>query len=186
MSAGAEIASTPDAQTIRVIIVGAGLGGLACALACRQGEHPLDVTLLERSEELLPLGAGIQLPPNATRVMAHFGLTEKLKRAGAITVEGHTLRRYRDGHIVIRKPLGTQAIATYGAEWMADYQNLLLGEAIDAGARLIKNAEVVNIESSEIDDAVVLKDGRRFHADMIIGADGKHALVRKHASITVS
>lgn len=56
----------------------------------------------------------------------------------------------------------------------ADYQNLLLGEATDAGARLVKNAEVVNIESGETDDMVVLKDGRRFHGDMIIGADGKH------------
>lgn len=76
------------------------------------------MTILERSEELLPVGAGIQLPPNATRVMAHFGLVEKLKRAGAITVEGHTLRRYRDGHEIVRKPLGGQAAAIYGAEWM--------------------------------------------------------------------
>lgn len=77
------------------------------------------MTILERSEELLPVGAGIQLPPNATRVMAHFGLMEKLKQAGAITVEGHTLRRYRDGHIVVQKPLGNKATATYGAEWMS-------------------------------------------------------------------
>ena len=76
------------------------------------------MTILERSEELLPVGAGIQLPPNATRVMAHFGLMEKLKGAGAITVEGHTLRRYQDGHTVVRKPLGNHAAATYGAEWM--------------------------------------------------------------------
>lgn len=91
---------------------------MACAIACRRSEHPLDVTILERSEELLPVGAGIQLPLNATRVMAHFGLAEKLKRAGAITVEGHMLRRYRDGHKVVRKPLGNQAAAAYGAEWM--------------------------------------------------------------------
>ncbi|CDM34512.1 Monooxygenase, FAD-binding [Penicillium roqueforti FM164] len=170
MSAEIDVPSTLDAQAIRVIIVGAGLGGLACAIACRRGEHPLDVTILERSEELLPVGAGIQLPPNATRVMAHFGLIEKLKRAGAITTEGYTLRRYRDGHTVAQKPLVIHR---------ADYQALLLEEATNAGAHLVKNAEVVSIESCPAVDMVVLKDGRRFHPDMIIGADGLWSTMRE-------
>lgn len=56
---------------------------------------------------------------------------------------------------------------------------MLLEEATDAGARLVKNAEVVSIESGQADDIVVLEDGRRFHADMVIGADGKHAWIRR-------
>jgi salicylate hydroxylase len=103
---------------LHVVIVGAGLGGLAAAIACRRGSPPLEVTILERSPEILSIGAGIQLPPNATRVMAHFGLLEKMKEVGAITMEQHTLRRYSDGKVVIEKPLGDRMKELYGAEWL--------------------------------------------------------------------
>lgn len=68
----------------------------------------------------------------------------------------------------------------------ADYQNLLLEKATDAGARLVRSAEVISVESGETDDMVVLKDGRRFYADMIIGADGKYAFIRKNTPTTLS
>ena len=54
------------------LIIGAGIGGLSCALAlARQGWN---VELFERSESLSEVGAGLQLGPNATRVLADWGV----------------------------------------------------------------------------------------------------------------
>ncbi|RFU30914.1 hypothetical protein B7463_g5419, partial [Scytalidium lignicola] len=172
-----------DKEGLHVVIVGAGLGGLACALECRRGNPSLEVTVLERSPEILPIGAGIQLPPNATRVMRHFGLLEKLKEVGAVTMQRHTLRRYSDGEVIVEKPLGERVREIYGAEWLAEYQNLLLEEAQNAGARILKNAEVIGVDTNFDGDCgnctVLLKDGRNIRADVVIGADGLWSRLRE-------
>lgn len=100
------------------MIVGAGLGGLACAIACRQTMPACEVTVFERVPEIEPLGTGIHIPPNACRVMHHLGLVEKLKEAGAYVVQDFTLRRYKDGKIIVEKPLGERVRTEYGAEWL--------------------------------------------------------------------
>lgn len=100
------------------MIVGAGLGGLACAIACRRTKPPCEVTVVERVPEIDPIGTGIHIPPNACRVMHHFGLVEKLKEAGAYPVQDFTLRRYKDGRVIVEKPLGERVNREYGAEWL--------------------------------------------------------------------
>ncbi|KAH8819142.1 putative salicylate hydroxylase, partial [Xylogone sp. PMI_703] len=168
-----------DHKSLHVVIVGAELGGLTCALACRQGNLLLAVTILERAPDMLPVGAGIQLPPNATRIISHLGLLEKMKESGAITMEQYTLRRYSDGRVVVEKPLGDRMREIYGAEWLvihrAEYQNLLLEEALNAGACLLKNAEVVGV-GSESNAGVTAEAALRKAADIIIGADGSKPL----------
>lgn len=101
-----------------MVIVGAGLGGLACAIACRRSKKPCDVTVVERVPEMIAIGSGIHIPPNACRVMHHFGLVEQLKSAGGYVVQDFTLRRYKDGNIIVEKPLGERVKREYGAEWM--------------------------------------------------------------------
>ena len=106
-------------DSIHVVVVGGGLGGIACALACRRCDPPIAVTVLERATELVPVGAGIQLPPNAARIMKSFGLLDKLQGDGqAVVVEEHVLRNYATGEIITRKPLGQRAREVYGANWM--------------------------------------------------------------------
>jgi salicylate hydroxylase len=105
-------------KTLHVVIVGAGLGGLACAIACRRAKQPCDVTVIERVPEMIAIGSGIHIPPNACRVMQHFGLVEQLKSAGGYIVQDFTLRRYKDGNIIVEKPLGERVKYEYGADWM--------------------------------------------------------------------
>jgi len=50
--------------------------------------------------------------------MHHFGLVEKLKEAGAYPVQDFTLRRYKDGRVIVEKPLGERVNREYGAEWL--------------------------------------------------------------------
>ena len=100
------------------MVVGGGLGGLSCAIACGRAKPPIAVTIVERAPEILAIGAGIHIPPNACRVMNHFGLVPKLKQAGGYLVQDFTLRRYQNGEVLAEKPLGERMEREYGAEWM--------------------------------------------------------------------
>ncbi|KAJ9659533.1 hypothetical protein H2198_003109, partial [Neophaeococcomyces mojaviensis] len=84
-------------KPFKVLIVGCGLGSLSCAIACRMGG--LDVQILEKAAKILPVGAGIQIPPNATKVLQHYGLEDALIEGGAVRVEARHLRRYSDGKL---------------------------------------------------------------------------------------
>lgn len=108
------------ANNLHIAIVGAGIGGLTCALACRRANPPLNVTIFEKTSEILTIGAGIHIPPNAFRELARLGLADKLRAAGGYEVDNFTLRRYEDGRLLARKPLNVnrRAKEVFGAEWM--------------------------------------------------------------------
>ncbi|KAJ5620921.1 salicylate hydroxylase [Penicillium lagena] len=161
---------------INVAIVGAGIGGLTCAIACRRANRALQVTVIERTPEVLTIGAGIHIPPNASRILAEFGLLEKLKEAGGYQPDFFRLRRYSDGRAIAEKPLKTRTVTEYGAEWIAihrgDYQRVLMEEASALGVRIMTGAEVVDIvRAPSGQQNVVLKDGSCLGVDVVIGAD---------------
>ncbi|KAF7590660.1 hypothetical protein BBP40_002552 [Aspergillus hancockii] len=162
---------------MKVIIIGAGLGGLTCAIACRR--ENLDVTVLERAEELLPVGAGIQIPPNGARVLQELGLMDQVLAKGAI-VESMDLRRYKDGRTITSMPCGETVVREYGAPWIiihrADYLQILSDEARRLGAeiRFRTTLKDVDFESTE----AVVEGGERIEGDAIIGADGLWSKVR--------
>ncbi|PNP49029.1 hypothetical protein THARTR1_10240 [Trichoderma harzianum] len=117
--------------------------------------------------------------------MEQYGLLEKLKEAGAVVMQNHTLRRYSTGEVIVNKPLGARAKQIYGAEWMvihrADYQKLLLQQAQELGAEIRTGAEFAGVSSGdEVEEGkkqqenvcLVLKDGQRVYGDAVIGADG--------------
>ncbi|KAJ5121313.1 uncharacterized protein N7515_009274 [Penicillium bovifimosum] len=163
---------------MKVIIVGGGLGGLACAIACRR--ESIEVEVLERSKELHELGAGIQIPPNGSRIMRDFGLLPQLLEKGS-QVQEVDFRRYKDGHLLRSMPFGDDITEEFGAPWViihrVDYHRILLDEAVRLGAVLVLGAEVVDISTEE--PAVLLADGRRISADVVIGADGQMSTARK-------
>lgn len=106
-------------QDLHIAIVGAGIGGLTCAIACRRMDENLKVTVLERSAEALPLGAGIHIPPNAARVLAHLGFLDRVKKeAAGYQLDRFVLHRYEDGQILAEKPVMGRVEREYGAEWM--------------------------------------------------------------------
>ncbi|KAJ5661452.1 uncharacterized protein N7477_009068, partial [Penicillium maclennaniae] len=164
--------------TMRAIIVGAGLGGLTCAISSRQ--QGIDVVILERSPEVREVGAGIQIPPNGTRVMRDLGLLPQLLKKGS-QVQDVDFRRYKDGRILRSMPFGDDITQDFGAPWVLihriDYHRILLDEAIRLGAVLMLGAEVenVSVEAPE----VILTDGRKLSADVLIGADGQWSTIRK-------
>ena len=96
---------------MRIAIVGAGLGGLAAAIALERDGH--DVTVFEQASELGEIGAGIQLSPNATRVLASFGLLDAVGEVAVRPVTGD-LRRWQDGSPLVSQPLGDEVARTPG------------------------------------------------------------------------
>jgi len=115
-----------------VIIAGAGIGGLTAALAlARSGFRAL---VLERAERLEETGAGIQLSPNATRILVSLGLADRLRphvvAPAAIRVLGA-----RSGREIVRIPLGREATQRYGAPYWVVHRGDLQAVLSDAAVQ---------------------------------------------------
>jgi salicylate hydroxylase len=171
------------ASSRTVIIAGAGIGGLTAALTVAR--HGYRVVLLEQAERLEETGAGIQLSPNASRVLIALGLRERLASHVAAPEE-LTVANARTGRVLARAPLGAAAEQRYGAPyWIihrGDLQSALL-EAVEA------NPDIVLRLGSRVDDFAIHRNGvtvaahsRREtveeHGLALVGADGLWSRLR--------
>jgi len=171
------------AQTPHAVIAGAGVGGLTAAIALARAG--LQVTLLERAQSLGEAGAGIQLAPNATGVLAELGLLDRVMLA-ALTPEQVRIRRASDGVELAHFPLGVIAEARWGAPsaviHRADLQAVLLERcAADPAISLETGATVAGFAESAQGVEVAIRQegvGRRLMADLLIGADGLRSTIR--------
>ncbi|KAL4973711.1 hypothetical protein BDW66DRAFT_161873 [Aspergillus desertorum] len=163
----------------KVIIVGAGLGGLTCAIACRHFAPDTEVTILERASETREIGAGIQIPPNGTTVLEKLGLLPQILDRGNV-VQHVDFRRYDDGKILRSMPFGADIVEEFGVPWVIihrqDFHRVLLDEAVRLGVEIRLGAEATDIVLDTPE--VILADGARVAGDVIIGADGLHSRIR--------
>ena len=97
-----------------VIVAGAGIGGLTASLALAQ--RGFQVTLLEAAPRLEEIGAGLQLSPNAARVLVALGVEERL-RQHVVAPEHLTVRSARSGRLLAQAPLGASSAQRYGAPY---------------------------------------------------------------------
>ena len=164
-------------QPLRVAIVGGGIGGLAAALfGLRAG---LDVHVYEQARAIGEIGAGIQISPNASRLLHRLGLAEAMAATGVKPLFRHQ-RRWRDGRTLARGPLGTEAEARFGAPYYNFHRADLIGilaralppERLHVGHRF----EALSDEGGNV--AARFANGARVTCDALIGADGIHSGVR--------
>jgi salicylate hydroxylase len=166
-------------MTRQTLIVGAGMGGLAAALACVRAGW--DARLYEQAAQFSEVGAGIQLGPNATRILDDWGLDRALADAAAFP---HQLRvrSALDGAQLAALRLGSTFAKRYGAPYAtvhrADLQGLLLEAARDAGVNLKAASRVAEVLPSKESVALRMDDGRQAEGDALIGADGLWSVVR--------
>src|ERR1700734_3386863 len=109
-------AARPRVQDVRVGIVGAGIGGIASAAFLRRAGFT-DVTIYEQASRLDEVGAGIQMAPNATRLLQRLGLDRRLAQDGIELQTGWELRRWQDGHRLFSQPLGADCRGRFGAPY---------------------------------------------------------------------
>lgn len=162
------------------LVIGGGVGGLASALfLARKG---IAVTLVERAPHLSDVGAGLQLSPNASRLLHDLGLEEPLS-AVAFQPDSIEVRTARFGLALNRVPLGAAVTQLYGAPYYHIHRADLVGVLAKAAAQnplitLRIGADCTACETSEA-GARAMIDGVWHTADLLIGADGIRSVVRE-------
>ncbi len=159
-----------------IVIAGAGIGGLTAALAL--AARGFRVTILEKAELLEEVGAGLQLSPNASRILIDLGLAPRLATK-AVTPETVTIMTARSGGEVVRLSLASPARpdAPYWLVHRADLQGVLL-------AAIQSHPDIDLRLAAPVQDIAAAADTIRigdFEAAALIGADGAWSAVRAKA-----
>ncbi len=166
-------------QPVSIGIAGGGIGGLTLALACREAGFE-QVTVYEQSRHPESLGAGVQLSPNATKVLGALGLRQALE-AVAFYPRAVDFRTWRSGYLVATRPLGEFSQARYGAPYYhvhrGDLHTLLLDAVKERGIGLEVGRRCLGAGQDGDSAWLDLDDGQPRH-DIVVGADGIHSAVR--------
>jgi len=164
----------------RILVAGAGIGGLTAALALLK--RGFDVDVYEQASELKEVGAGVQLSANGNRALYALGIGDELKRL-ACEASGKEVRLWNTGQTWKLFDLGAVSVARYGYPYFTAYRPDLLdvlaqavrrekSDAIHLGARCVGLSQ----DSSGV--TLRLERGAATGA-ALVGADGVHSTVRQ-------
>ena len=167
----------PHSASLRIAVVGAGLGGLTAAVSLRQAGFDVDV--YEQAPELTEVGGGINMAPNAARVLYRLGLGKALDREAVRPISTYQ-RRWQDGRTLQRAPLNPRCDELYGAPHLTVHRADLL--AIIASGfpaeRLHLAHRLVGLDDKGDHVQAWFENGARVTADVVVGADGINSMVR--------
>lgn len=166
--------------SLRIIVAGAGLGGLTLANSlAREG---FEVCVLEQARALGEVGAGVQISANGARVLHFLGLEERLREV-AFTPERGEVRHWQTGEVLATRPLGNTSLERFGFPYYhlhrADFHRVL-AESVDKmpNVSIHLNQKIVDLTQDKIGVTASTKAGSIFNADVVIGCDGIHSAVR--------
>ena len=166
---------------MRVLIAGAGIGGLTAALAALRQGH--EVEIYEQASELKEVGAGVQLSANGTRVLYELGVGEELK-ALSCEATSKEIRLWNTGESWKLFDLGKVSIERYGFPYFTVYRPDLLEVLARAVRRLKADAihlgrKCVGFTQTNTEVALELERGEAATGDALVGADGVHSPIRQ-------
>ncbi len=169
----------------KILISGGGIAGLTAALCLAKAGNRVKV--FERAEVLEPLGAGIQISPNAFHVLNSLGLGRELLSIGDVP-DAILMMNALKGSELATIPLGLYIQNKYDAPYIvihrADLQNILLKACQD-------NPDITITFGAEIADAAIHQNGvtalvktdermKEIVGELLVGADGIHSSVRNN------
>jgi salicylate hydroxylase len=163
---------------VSIAIVGAGIGGLTAALSLHRAGF--DVHVYEQASTVSEVGAGIQVSPNASRVLHGLGLADDLAAMGVRPLAWHQ-RRWQDGRTLVRAPLADAVVEAFGfpqyqmhrADLLATLLRALPDERVHVGHRLVGLVDRGDRVEARF------QRGESVSADVLVGADGIHSVVRE-------
>ena len=164
----------------KVAIVGAGLGGLATAIALRK--QGFDVHVYEKAQEFRPAGAGLGLAPNGLNSLAAIepGIVESLKSSGCDVRQG--IFKKMTGETVRSNPIRSRYLEKYGQPlitiWWWRLQQILASKLPPETIHL--NHRCVGFEQNDNGVEIYFEGGKNVYADLLIGADGLNSVIREN------
>jgi len=165
---------------MRILIVGAGIGGLTAALALLRDGH--DVQVYEQAPALAELGAGVQISANGSRVLFALGLEAPIRQVWCEPA-GKEIRLWNTGETWKLFDLGAESVARYGAPYFmihrADLHRVLI-EAVQERApdTIHLDKRVTGFDDDGTSVTLHLANGEHVTGDALIGSDGVHSRIR--------
>lgn len=162
----------------RVAIIGGGLGGLAAAAFLHQAGGT--AVVYEQARELREVGAGIMVPPNAARMLRRLGVLGSFRRRAVQLDVGWEFRRWQDGTVLSAQDLTAKSARLYGERTYtvhrADLLSAISGVVPADAVRLGRRLEGFSVSGTGV--SLSFAGGERAEADVLVGADGIHSVIR--------
>jgi len=158
--------------TLRAVVVGGGIGGIAAAVALvRAG---IDVGVYEQAHQLTEVGAGVSLAPNGLRMLERLGVGEGIRRVGARYASAQL--RLPDGRAVQHEPYQFSLPGQNTGIHRADLLGLLAGQLPPGTVRT--GHRCTGFRQDDASATAVFANGTTATADLVIGADGIHSVLQ--------
>lgn len=169
-----------EPDLLPTLVIGGGIGGLASALAI--GASGRDVHLLEQAPEFSEIGAGLQVGPNATRMLDRLAILDQVLDS-AVQPAHAVMRDALTGQRLTVLDLGTSFRQRYGYPYIVAHRSDLLAILLEACRRhpavtLENNKVVVDVWSDTASAGVRCSDGSEYRTEVMLGADGINSRVR--------
>ncbi|KAK4219470.1 hypothetical protein QBC37DRAFT_303854 [Rhypophila decipiens] len=167
-------------EGLHLVIIGAGLAGLAAALSTKLANPDHRVTICEAVKNLQEIGAGLQITPNGTRLLSQWGLVPALAPLAAVP-KSLSVHRYDGTKLLAHEPdLQAQVHTRYGHPFWdlhrVDLQRALINKCVKLGVEIKLNSRTVSVD---FDSATVhLHDGRKIQGDLVLLTDGLWSTIR--------
>jgi salicylate hydroxylase len=163
-----------------IIVVGAGIGGLAAALALQRAGQK--VTVFEQAETLGEVGAGLSISPNGALGLQSLGVMDAFQRV-AYAPDYQLVRHYQNGRILAQVPRGDRLAEQYGERYYvvhrADLHTLLAKAVLANDPQSIKtNHRFFDLNQDDQGVSVGVAPGEWRRGDVLVGADGVRSRVR--------
>lgn len=134
---------------------------------------------LDRSCFAHQIGAGIQVPPNSSKILKEWGILEDIV-SRAVQPHDIAIHSYKDGRVLTTQILDPAMQQAYGAPYLvihrAEYLKALVKEAKELGITIQLGSVVERIDFAKT--SILLEGGKTLDADLIIGADGERSFCR--------